>query len=200
MYTELNGRPLIVKPSEKFLNSSEGSASRNEQNEHVFKERDQRTRDRRDKRRSKAVDADAIAADFNSNISGSGSGSGSDSGSNERIDSNSFMSANADSAGFDSVQDQRFVRAKYSLYIGNISNKADITEISGRVAEAIGKRNIKKIRLSHDQSGGFRGFGHIDFFTEAQALDSVEALTGITINGRALNVNLAKRTGSTYMN
>jgi len=173
-YSEINGRPLIVSLSDKYLESNEGRSSRNAGNDKMFQEKENRSRDRREKRyaekRETGVNVGAISEDF------------------DIKDSN---------VGF-IEQDVKFDRSKYSIYVGNISDQADVAEITDRVAKAIGNRNIKKIRLSSEKSGKFRGYGHIDFFTEAQALHSVKALSGLTINGRVLNVNLARHIGSGF--
>jgi RNA recognition motif-containing protein len=92
------------------------------------------------------------------------------------------------------LQNKRFERPKYSLYVGNVSWKASLEEVVGHIEQVIDKNTIKKIRWSHDKhTGEFRGFGHIDFYSEKDAVDSVPALSLLTIHERKLNVNVAIR-------
>jgi RNA recognition motif-containing protein len=92
----------------------------------------------------------------------------------------------------------RFQRSKYSLYVGNIDISVKESVFRKAVEDAIGANIIQRIRLAYDkQSGKFRGFGHIDFHREQDADDAVEALTGISFNGRPLNVNISANKNAT---
>ena len=116
-------------------------------------------------------------------------------GRDTSIDGYGYYESDRDSNEFrHAMQNKRFERPKYSLYVGNVSLKASPEEIVGQIEQVVDKNIIKKFRWSYDKhTGEFRGFGHIDFYNERDAVDSVPALSVLTIHDRKLNVNLAIR-------
>jgi len=194
-FSELNGRPLNVCISDKFMggNVERGRAMHGRdftndysRNEDFARGKDTHRRGgearrERDRRKGKELgfgeDADADT--------GKGSTHKDSYGDSESEDSRESRNA---------LQNKRFERPKYSLYVGNVSWKASLEEVVGQIEQVIDKNTIKKIRWSHDKhTGDFRGFGHIDFYSERDAVDSVPALSLLTIRERKLNVNVAIR-------
>ena len=191
-FSELNGRPLNVCISDKFMGGNGergramhgGSMNGYSKNEDFARggdthRRGGEARRERDRRKGKGLglgeDADSSTGSARKDIDG------------DYESEDSRESRNA-------LQNKRFERPKYSLYVGNVSWKASLEEVVGHIEQVIDKNTIKKIRWSHDKhTGEFRGFGHIDFYNEGDAVDSVPALSLLTIHDRKLNVNVAIR-------
>ena len=77
------------------------------------------------------------------------------------------------------------------LYVGNLSY--DSTEDSIRAAFSEDGRTVTEVHLMVDRDTGRpRGFGFVEMGSESEARAAIEALDGVSIDGRNLKVNEAK--------
>lgn len=77
------------------------------------------------------------------------------------------------------------------LYVGNLS--FDTTEAT--LSEAFGQGNLKvssvSVMLDRD-TGRSRGFAFVEMATDGDAQSAIQAMDGVTLDGRALRVNEAE--------
>jgi RNA recognition motif-containing protein len=77
------------------------------------------------------------------------------------------------------------------LYVGNLSFQT--TEATLRDLCAAGGRSVSKVSIVTDrQTGQPRGFAFVEFGTEADARAAIEAMNGVSLDGRTLTVNEAR--------
>ena len=83
----------------------------------------------------------------------------------------------------------------YKVYIGNLSFRADPTDLIAALEEKFSVcGEIDDISVIEDrQTGKIKGFGFISFSTE-DAMNKALAFDGHEILGRAIRVSLAKET------
>lgn len=77
------------------------------------------------------------------------------------------------------------------LYVGNLSFEAQESTLK-ELFEADGRRVVKIQIIADRETGRSRGFGFVEFETEADAQKAIEALNGKDCGGRPLIVNEAK--------
>jgi RNA recognition motif-containing protein len=76
------------------------------------------------------------------------------------------------------------------LYVGNLSYEVDNNSLNALLAEHGGVISAQVI--PDRETGRSRGFGFVEMETEAAAQAAISALSGRTIDGRALTINEAK--------
>lgn len=75
------------------------------------------------------------------------------------------------------------------IFVGNLA--WGITE--EQLREAFGAWNVVELNIIKDQATGrSRGFGFVKFATPEEAEKAVQAMNGKDVQGRAMNVNMAK--------
>jgi cold-inducible RNA-binding protein len=79
---------------------------------------------------------------------------------------------------------------KNKLYVGNLPYAVNDASLSEMFAE-FGEISESKV-IADKFSGRSKGFGFVTFANEADAAKAVEAMNGKEIEGRALNVNVAR--------
>ena len=75
------------------------------------------------------------------------------------------------------------------LYIGNIPRNSTDEEMSALTAR-FGTPGI--VKIAREKSGEPRGFGFVDFASEAEGRAAIAALDGKDFNGQVLKVNEAR--------
>lgn len=79
---------------------------------------------------------------------------------------------------------------KNKLYVGNLPYTVNDGSLSEMFAEF---GDISEAKVIADKfSGRSKGFGFVTFANDADAAKAVEAMNGKEVEGRALNVNVAR--------
>lgn len=76
------------------------------------------------------------------------------------------------------------------LYVGNLSYNTGDQELKDAFS-AHGEVYSASVVIDRD-SGQSRGFGFVEYSSSAQAEQAVEAMNGTMVDGRTLNVNIAR--------
>jgi cold-inducible RNA-binding protein len=76
------------------------------------------------------------------------------------------------------------------LYVGNLSKKITDAQLND-LATPFGKPISAQVATDRS-SGESKGFGFIEFSSEAEARAAIAALDGTDVNGQAIKVNEAK--------
>lgn len=77
-----------------------------------------------------------------------------------------------------------------NIFVGNLSYDTTQDQLHNTFA-AYG--DVEKVSIIHDRdSGQPRGFAFVEMTNAGQASDAINALNGMELNGRALNVNEAR--------
>ncbi|MBY0316047.1 MAG: RNA-binding protein [Bdellovibrionales bacterium] len=76
------------------------------------------------------------------------------------------------------------------LYVGNLSYSAT-DESLNETFSAVGAVQSAKIIMDRD-SGRSKGFGFVEMSSESEAADAISKFNGSQMDGRAMNVSLAK--------
>jgi len=88
----------------------------------------------------------------------------------------------------DVTREKRIVRA---AYFGNLSMEVTEENIKALVEERFGKESVVKVRLPKDVDGNSRGFGHVEFTSNALREQCIAELDGIEMGGRPIKVDKA---------
>lgn len=76
------------------------------------------------------------------------------------------------------------------LYVGNLSYETTEDQLREKFAE-VGE--VESVSLVTDrETGRSRGFAFVEMTNEAEAKAAIETLTGQAVDGRTLNVSIAK--------
>ncbi len=78
-----------------------------------------------------------------------------------------------------------------TVFVGNLSPEATDSDLRG-LFEAYGR--ITSVRIAHDRRGRAREFAHVELEPKAAAA-AVEALRGVQLKGRTLDVTLDESRG-----
>ncbi|ONK65167.1 uncharacterized protein A4U43_C07F34380 [Asparagus officinalis] len=101
----------------------------------------------------------------------------------------------APSSGFEKKEPktpQNQASGSKTLFVGNLSfnaERGDIEEFFGQAGEVV------SVRLATSEDGSFRGFGHVEFATEADAQKALK-MNGQDLLGRAVKLDLARERGT----
>jgi len=80
------------------------------------------------------------------------------------------------------------------LYVGNISYQTSEETLKGAFASY---PSVTSVKIITDKfSGQSRGFGFVEFSDDAEAMQAVEDINGIELEGKNLSVNEARPQGS----
>jgi len=94
--------------------------------------------------------------------------------------------------GQSDLDDERPTAA--TLYVGNLSYKAGVKEVTEFLERKAGKGSVKSVRLATDQeTGRKKGFAYVDFFVEDDAKVCFEELHEKDLLGRAVRIDDATR-------
>lgn len=81
-----------------------------------------------------------------------------------------------------------------SIFVGNIDFAVTQDQIMEMCNDLLGPGKAQRVRLVTDrETGRPRGFGHIDFENPEDATAAVKELTGVSLMGRELRVDQARR-------
>ena len=86
------------------------------------------------------------------------------------------------------AQEKRILRA---AYFGNLSMDVTEEDISELVEEKYGKDNIVKVRIPREGDERSKGFGHVEFTTNALREQAISDLNGVSLKGRPMKVDKA---------
>lgn len=79
-----------------------------------------------------------------------------------------------------------------SIFVGNLSSEVSEELLREMVGEIVGADSFVYVRLGRDMvTGQHRGFAHIGFPDKESAEKAVNALSGYSLLGRALRIDLA---------
>jgi RNA recognition motif-containing protein len=94
--------------------------------------------------------------------------------------------------GQSDLDDERPTAA--TLYVGNLSYKAGVKEVTEFLERKAGKGSVKSVRLATDQATGRKkGFAYVDFFVEDDAKVCFEELHEKDLLGRSVRIDDATR-------
>lgn len=78
----------------------------------------------------------------------------------------------------------------HKLYVGNLPYTVDDSALTHNFSE-FGTVQSAKIVIDRD-SGRSKGFGFVEMATAAEAQAAIDALNGMSVQGRSITVNLAR--------
>jgi RNA recognition motif-containing protein len=76
------------------------------------------------------------------------------------------------------------------IYVGNLPFSASEEELQKHFEQAGTVESVKIITDQH--SGRSKGFGFVEMATDEEAKNAINQLNGVEVQGRALNINIAR--------
>lgn len=78
------------------------------------------------------------------------------------------------------------------MFVGNIDHAVTQEDMMMMCNEVLGEGKVTKIRLATDrETGRPRGFGHVEFVNQEEAIAAIDKLSAVDFGGRVLRVDRA---------